>query len=192
MARGCLTSTVRISPAPAPATWGSGAAATVGVVWALPHALATVVMAGTKVHQSYVAADDRWLKFSFAILGITVLHFSPWLSTAAIGFPTEYISAYSTEFLLWPTAASVNVVGVFNSFAGTTLDNASRITVGPDTFADISLISPEKFQPHWNRVTLPPMGVPGIGGQAPAITEAVQVPLQLQWGAKPVYVYAYI
>ena len=79
---------------------------------------------------------------------------------------------------------------MFNSFVGMSIDNAARITVGPDTFADVSLISPTAVDPAWKRISLLPMGVTGIGGRA-EMTDTVQISLQLQWGAKPVDVYTY-
>ena len=54
------------------------------------------------------------------------------------------------------------------------------------------VLVPDKVQPQWKTLTLPPLQMSGIGRDAPSISKAVQIPLQLQWGARPVYVYAYV
>ena len=178
--------------------------ASVWFTWSLAAACASVVgpplitaatHIGKRMHSAYITADDKHLKVFIAILAMLFFLFSPWSFISKVGFPTQFISAHSTEFVLCSATSSspsINVVGVFNSFLGTDVHDATRITVGPDTFADVSLISPDVVQTHWKRVQMPPMSVSGIGGLAPTISEAVQVPLQLQWGARPVYVYAYV
>ena len=84
-------------------------------------------------------------------------------------------------------------MGVFNAFTGSTLDDKSRLTVGPDSFADVSIISPNKVDPSWDTVNMPPIGISGVGGgKAAPLTTAVKIPLQLQWGAPVCHVYAYV
>ena len=55
-------------------------------------------------------------------------------------------------------------MGVFNAFTGKASHSSHRITVGPDSFADISLIAPAAVHPKWNTVTVPQFSVRGIGG----------------------------
>ena len=137
------------------------------------------------MHSTYITANDKHLKVFIAILAILVFLFFPWSFISKVSFPTQFISAHSTEFIFCSatsSSASVNVVGVFNSFLGTDVHDVTRITVGPDTFADISFISPDVVQTHGKRVPMTPMSVSGIGGLAPTISEAVQVIRQLYSG----------
>ena len=91
------------------------------------------------------------------------------------------------------TDTAINNVGVFNAFAGSKLFDSTRLTVGPDSFADLTLITPDKVDPTWETVSVGPIKMSGIGGQAPApIITAVKVPLRMQWGAAPAEVYAYV
>ena len=70
-------------------------------------------------------------------------------------------------------------VGVFNAF----LPSGHRVTVGPDTFCDVSMISPAQVDPAWPATKVnDPLWLNGIGGTTVCDT-VVQVPLRLQWGA---------
>ena len=43
------------------------------------------------------------------------------------------------------------LVVVFNGFTGADALNATRVTIGPDTFSDITLINGNKVSPDWKR-----------------------------------------
>ena len=78
-----------------------------------------------------------------------------------------------------PGPATSGNVGVFNGF----LPSGSRLTIGPDTFCDVSMIDPAKVDPTWpSRKVTSPMWLNGIGGTA-ALDTVVLVPVRLQWGA---------
>ena len=129
--------------------------ASVWFTWSLAAACASVVgpplitaatHIGKQMQSVYITANDKHLKVFIAILAILFFLFDPWSFTSKVGVPTQFISAHGTEFVLCSatsSSASINVVGVFNLFLGTDVHDATRITVGPDTFADISLISPD-------------------------------------------------
>ena len=173
--------------------WGMWATVAWGMSMVGPSLITAATRACKCVHNAYMAASDKQLKVFLALLAVSVLFLCPWAAAPSSGFSSQFLTAHSTEFVVCSATTSVNVVGVFNSFVGTGINDATRITVGPDTFADVSLISPTAVNPAWKRVSLPPMGVTGIGGRA-SITDTVQIPLQLQWGAQPVcvHVYAYV
>ena len=90
------------------------------------------------------------------------------------------------------TERNINSVRVFNAFTAGPLASRSRMTVGPDTFADITLISKDAVKDEWRRIDVPPITLDGIGGQSAPVVQAVRVPLHLQWGAPAVHIYAFI
>ena len=57
-------------------------------------------------------------------------------------------------------------VAVFNGFTGPTLDSKTRLTIGPDSFADVSIIANDVDDPTWQTVEVTPIAVKGIGGPA--------------------------
>ena len=78
-----------------------------------------------------------------------------------------------------PGAGRSGNVGVFNGF----LSSGKRVTVGPDTFCDVSMITPECVDPTWpTQKVQHPIWLDGIGGHA-ALDTVVEVPIQLQWAA---------
>ena len=83
--------------------------ASVWFTWSLAAACASVVgpplitaatHIGKQMHSAYITANDKHLKVFIAILAILFFLFSPWSFISRVGFPTQFISAHSTEFVL--------------------------------------------------------------------------------------------
>ena len=88
-------------------------------------------------------------------------------------------------------SSAMNGVGVFNAFAGDDAHSASRLTVGPDSFSDVTLVAPNKVDPSWQQLHVPPIPYAGIGGLAPQdLTTAVRIPIRMQWGSPLAYICA--
>ena len=105
---------------------------------------------------------------------------------------TEWFPVQRTQFS-YPVQSVTDNVVVFNGFVGNDKHNATRVTIGPDTFSDITLIPAKQVHPDWKQFTLPPISLVGIGGKkTDAVVQAVQVPLRLQWGAPVTHIVAYI
>jgi hypothetical protein len=69
----------------------------------------------------------------------------------------------------------------------------TRLTVGPDSFADITIIRPSCVDKQWTTVKVKPVSVAGIGGLCPTpMDTAVRVPIRLQYGSALSYIYAYV
>ena len=87
-------------------------------------------------------------------------------------------------------------MGIFNAFiphCDPSDHDDTCITVGPDLFADVSLIDPSVVDPSWESVDLPPVAVSGFDGLSlNLLVKAVQVPLRLQWGAPINHGYAFV
>ena len=112
---------------------------------------------------------------------------------------SHHLDHKRTEFVVIAQSVkqpTTSRVAVFNGFTGSTgtLDNKTRLTIGPDSFADVSIIAEDAVDPTWQTVEVAPIAVKGIGGPAKPtqLTTAVRIPLQLQWAAQTVFVYAYI
>ena len=66
------------------------------------------------------------------------------------------------------------------------------MTVGPDSFCDVSMIAPHRVDPAWASQKVPhPIWLDGIGGHT-ALDTIVEVPLQLQWGAPTDTLFMYV
>ena len=105
-------------------------------------------------------------------------------SLCLLPFRTQFDSSHA---VVASATSQINRVGVFNAFIphrDPSDHNDTRITVGPDSFADVSLIDPSVVDPSWESVDLPPVSVSGFDGlSSNLLVKAVKVPLRLQWGA---------
>lgn len=92
--------------------------------------------------------------------------------------------------------SQINRVGIFNAFIphhDPRDHDDTRISVGPDSFADVSLIDPSVVDPSWESVNLPPVAVSGFDGPSSnLLAKAAKAPLRLQWGAPINHVYAFV
>ena len=146
---------------------------------------------------AHLVSGNRKLKA--APLVLTAVAVAAVAACAGIVPDSALIGDQKSEFgAVLPTIASAatpqhtHTVGVFNAFTGKAPHSSHRITVGPDSFADITLIAPAAVHPKWNTVTVPQFSVRGIGGLSSPVSTAVQVPIRLQYGAPLTYIYAYI
>ena len=160
----------------------------VGSSLALMVAMTTAAPVMFAAHRTTV---PRNMKTCIAMLALLCCIVYPTMPHAS--FPPHL--AQTTTFIVAQAAAhhkaSANRVGVFNAFCGVDLHSATRLTVGPDSFADVSLISPDKVSPEWKTTQMAPMSVTGIGGKADLVT-SVEIPMRLQWGAPLILIHAYV
>lgn len=142
----------------------------------------------SKHNKSHTASDSV-----LTLLTLLAYTFVLMPAQAAYNSPVKH---HKTDFVIAvgnTTSPTLNKVGAFNAFTGVDTDQEQRISVGPDTFADVSLVSASVIQPTWESVTLPPVEVSGIGGLSlQPLKKAVQIPLRLQWGAPVVHLWAYV
>ena len=109
-----------------------------------------------------------------------ISHSAHWLQERAIYMPVQAPAAPSA-----PTQMGGRVKG-YVAYS----DSGSPLVVGPDTMADVTLISPSKVDPSWHRYSAGTVHMQGIGyGNA---TEKVTVPIRQQWGATVDYIDAFI
>ena len=108
-------------------------------------------------------------------------------------FRTQFVT---TNVVVAQAISRINRVGVFNAFIprlGSSSHDDVRVTVGPDTFADISLVDPSIVNPAWDTIDLPPISVSGFDGPSSSLlVRAVRVPLRLQWEGSVNHIYAFV
>ena len=121
------------------------------------------------------------------VLATVLILFLSWLAVPTAALATHgsfnehhgHETAHTRATMCSGAAAAGGNVGVFNAF----LLSGQLLTVGPDTFCDISMISPSKVDPAWLSTRVAdPLWLDGIGGNT-SCDVVVQVPLRLQWGA---------
>ena len=74
------------------------------------------------------------------IVALSLLHPPASAGSVHIDLPCTQFVAFPTNT---PSVDRASRVGVFNAFVGTDAMSATRVTVGPDSFADITLIAPK-------------------------------------------------
>jgi hypothetical protein len=106
--------------------WGMWATVAWGMFMVGPSLITAATRACMCVHSAYMAASDKQLKVFLALLAVSVLFLCPWAAAPSSGFSSQFLTAHSTEFVVYSATTSVNVVGVFNSFVGTGINDATR------------------------------------------------------------------
>ena len=146
------------------------------------------------------SAIPRIRQHQRVLLSLLLLMLISWLTLPADAIPAHH--ADSDQFYpthrpnpdqqprgkACPGAGASGNVGVFNSF----LPSGARVTVGPDSFCDVSMIAPHRVDPAWASQKVPhPIWLDGIGGHT-ALDTIVEVPLQLQWNAPIDTLFMYV
>jgi hypothetical protein len=146
------------------------------------------------------SARGKHARTLLALVVLSVCVLFPVVDSSETG-SVPCIHPYRTQFVtdevvVAQAISRINRVGVFNAFIPRPdLSNHDdiRVTVGPDTFADISLIDPSIVDPSWDAIDLPPISVSGFDGPSSSLlVRAVRVPLRLQWGAPVNHIYAFV
>ena len=96
---------------------------------------------------------------------------SQWLHCSLyVRTPVLYLAQFSTaDVVVAPATSQINRVGCFNALVPhcdpNDHDNSCiDITVGPDSFANMSLIDPSVVDLSWESIDLPPISVSGVDG----------------------------
>ena len=146
------------------------------------------------------SAIPRIRQHQRVLISLLLLMLISWLTLPADAIPTHHADGdqfYPTHRpnpdqqprgKACPGAGASGNVGVFNSF----LPSGARVTVGPDSFCDVSMIAPHRVDPAWASQKVPhPIWLDGIGGHT-ALDTIVEVPLQLQWNAPIDTLFMYV
>ena len=142
------------------------------------------------------STHGKYARSLAALLALALCILFPPVGGSGVG--PQGLMPYRTQFatadlVVAPAVSSFNRVGVFNGFIPSSDRDDTRVTIGPDSFADVSLVHPDIVDPSWETVSLPPMSVSGYNGvPGSLLVTAVKVPLRLQWGAPVIHVYAYV
>ena len=114
------------------------------------------------VHSKYACTLVALLALALCILFPTVgaLVVNP---QGLLPCRTQFATA---DVVVAPAVASLNRVSVVNGFIPSPQADRddTRVTVGPDSFADVSFIHPDIVDLSWDTVSLPPISVSGYNG----------------------------
>ena len=128
---------------------------------------------------------SKYARTLLALVVLSVCMLFPVVGSSESG-SVPRLHTYRTQFVITDVVVAqamsrINRVGVFNAFIPRPdLSNHDdvRVTVGPDTFADISLIDPSIVDPMWDTVDLPPVSVSGFDGPSKGTFMCIQAHLE--------------
>ena len=129
--------------------------------WILCTARESALMVLSLVTSSVIALGHAILRYAYRArrsLSVVVVILAAWVFTTSFLLPPPPPPISTGR----PGPSRCGLVGVFNGF----LESGDRITIGPDSFCDVSVISPDKVDPSWPRQPATPVALDGFGGLA--------------------------
>ena len=123
----------------------------------------------------------------FALACVANLLFEPHLIAMESGSPICLPNALPVTTCVADTSLKV---GVYSGFIDDA--NHTRVTIGPDSFSELSWVSPTIVDPSWPHMDVPPRQVVGVGANVAMTSTAVQVPVRQQWQAAVDYLWCHV